>query len=229
MKKSWYVLVVVLLSHRLWAEDSLFLDVAQPVDREGWYLGGEIGQVRTQMRSAWIDFSAYKNRAMYLGVIGGYYFSEFVGIEMNLLLPFSAEDDVYPDYRYASYAVANVLPVFRMPMNERLSLYLKGGLSMQSYTLQDSITQDDTGIDFSGLGLFGGLGLNYSITPKIALQLGAHYSEAILTHDGETEAKRHVTHSTPYGVTTFTYHGFVQEPEIEAASIWFAFSIYRQF
>ena len=226
MKKGLFFLVIFLSQPLVFSSDFLN-DKSEAFQVQGGFVGGEIGRVYTEMKSPIIGDSTYKHRSQFVGLFGGYNFTDWFGLEASIQLPFSAESDLYPEYHESSFGSFNLQPVFMFQMTNRLSFYVKGGLTAQWYSLAE---EDDSNaeLEFSGAGLVVGSGVKLAVTDGLYVQASIAFSEATL--DMNEDDDHHYSHS--HGGSTHThYYASLSdhEPDIDVIATWFAFAIYGHF
>jgi opacity protein-like surface antigen len=103
-------------------------------DHTGWYVGGSIGHVDSEAKKA-RNFDSSGNA---FGVYGGYNFSKWLGIEMDLQVSEDIKEDadLEDGSRVSSvyYGAFSVMPKLTWQINNSFALFGKAGMAVLSYT-----------------------------------------------------------------------------------------------
>ncbi|PKG55453.1 porin family protein [Shewanella sp. Choline-02u-19] len=138
-------------------------------DRIGAYVGGQIGAFSADVEGDSESGQSY-------GAYGGYNFNEWFGLEGTLYITNNFVDEDFVDVYAASFSVA---PKFTWVINDTFSLYGKVGVASVA-VIMDGVFRD---VDYTGVGLTAGAGVNAALTNNLNIRLGYDYTSADLDSD----------------------------------------------
>ncbi|MFT5789913.1 MAG: outer membrane immunogenic protein [Shewanella sp.] len=138
-------------------------------DRVGAYVGGQIGAFSADVEGDSESGQSY-------GAYGGYNFNEWFGLEGTLYVTNDVVDNEYASVNAGSFTVT---PKFTLVLNDTFSLYGKVGVASVA-VIMDGVFRD---VDYTGVGLTAGAGVNASLTNNLNIRLGYDYTSADLDSD----------------------------------------------
>ncbi|ACJ27088.1 OmpA-like transmembrane region [Shewanella piezotolerans WP3] len=138
-------------------------------DRVGAYAGGQIGAFSADLEGGSESGQSY-------GAYGGYNFNEWFGLEGALYLTNDFIDEGEATANALSFSAA---PKFTWVINDTFSLYGKVGIASAAIVIESALPD----IDYTGVGLTYGAGVNAAITEKLTVRLGYDFMSATLESD----------------------------------------------
>jgi len=154
------------------------ISVAAETDREGFYVGGDLGTTELSFDEGSDSSSEYS-----VGVYGGYHFNDWFGIEGHIFGTGDYSDESNFDSNAAVFSIA---PKLTLQFNDIFSGYAKAGLAY--IVISNEV---DTGYgtytnDLSGVGYVLGLGVNAAVSDNLILRLGYEHTSGDLEFEHES-------------------------------------------
>ncbi|QQX79934.1 porin family protein [Shewanella sp. KX20019] len=138
-------------------------------DRVGAYVGGQIGAFSADIEDLSESGQSY-------GLYGGYNFNEWFGIEAAL---YGTNDFLEEDGISVNAGSFSAAPKFTWVINDTFSVYGKVGLASAALVFESGSEE----LDFSGIGVIAGAGVNAALTEKLTIRLGYDFTSAALETD----------------------------------------------
>lgn len=175
--------------------------VAAEIDREGFYVGGDLGYALVS-NDAYDFFDKADESNTSFGLYTGYNFSDWFGLEasyfqIDLSDNYYGEDNGYFAYDVNIKQDASVLslaPIFSYAFNDTYSLYTKIGINYM-FSRQDisgemsfydsSNSSFGTKLDYSGIGYVIGAGLRMAVTESLNIRLAYEFVSTSLEYDDD--------------------------------------------
>ncbi|OXR99077.1 porin family protein [Shewanella algae] len=133
--------------------------LAQAQDDSGFYVGGQIGQGKLELKD-----SNFSESGVGFGAYGGYRFNSWFALEANLLVA----DNLDSDNLDILSGYTSIAPKFTWQLNDTFSLYAKAGIARGLVRVDNGYWEED----FDGYGWLYGLGLDAALTESLHLRLG---------------------------------------------------------
>jgi opacity protein-like surface antigen len=145
-------------------------------DHTGWYVGGSIGHVNSEARKA-RNFDSSGNA---FGVYGGYNFSKWLGLEMDLQVSEDIKEDA--DLEDGSrvnnvyYGSFSVMPKLTWQINNSFALFGKAGMAVLSYTEETRRRSSSYRYDDQWAELVPGYALGAEISTPVGVKVRLSYT-----------------------------------------------------
>ncbi len=200
--------------HRLLALLFISLPVmaeAENFEDSGWYVGGALGHM--QFDAEYVPGIDFDGKSGDIGVYGGYNFNRLFGLELAIIESGELSDNSGYDSSFSEIAFT---PKLNIPIGQRLSFYVKGGIAIAAYSeIYDYVPMwSDDEFYWGGYGLTAGAGMQISVMKHLLLRLSYDYS------DLEFE---------PTEDTYFAGFFYLPVPDIEATSSRTSIGMHYQF
>ncbi|WP_298773309.1 porin family protein [uncultured Shewanella sp.] len=137
--------------------------VVAETDREGFYVGGDIGSTELDFDGGVSHDAEYS-----VGVYGGYHFNDWFGVEGHLF----GTGDYSNDSDFDSHASAfSIAPKLTLAFNDIFSAYVKAGLAYMVISNEVDTVYGTYTNDLSGVGYVFGAGVNAAVSDNLVLRV----------------------------------------------------------
>jgi outer membrane immunogenic protein len=159
---------------------------AADLDETGWFVGGQLGYSSTTADMAG-GFPEEADVESY-GAYGGFNFTEWFGLEGNILMTGNISGDgegrISTDYLAMSFS-----PRFTYHLHPAFSIYAKAGLGLMIYSAEfDEVILFERGLDqsWSGIASSYGIGGQFTVVKGVRMRVGYDVLSGTLTSNDET-------------------------------------------
>lgn len=157
-------------------------------DSSGWYVGGALSDLGLDGDFEYSSIPVkipVERSATGISVYGGYHFNRLLGLEATITISSNMADNIsyLPglavfDYDAALSEIA-IAPKLTIPIGERFSFFLKGGVAIATYSeLYDNVPlAADDAFFWGGYGFIAGAGFQVAVMQHLFLRLNYDYSD----------------------------------------------------